>query len=211
MMMSEKKISQGLKSALDLGPVVLFFLAFFFLKADSYTIGGREYGKFIVVTAMFIPVLFASIGALWYLTGKLSRMQILTMILVLLFGGLSIWFNDERFFKMKPTVIYLIFATMLVIGLLRGQSYLAYVMEDLMPLEEKGWMILTRRFAMFFAFLAVANEYVWRNFETGSWVTFKTFGLPVLLFAFLIAQSGLLITYDPRHRSGDDEDKKDED
>ena len=67
--MSEKKISPGLKSALDLGPVVLFFLAFFFLKADSYTISGREYGKFIVVTAMFIPVLFASIGALWYLTG----------------------------------------------------------------------------------------------------------------------------------------------
>jgi len=156
---------------------------------------------------MFIPVLFASIGALWYLTGKLSRMQILTMILVLLFGGLSIWFNDERFFKMKPTVIYLIFAVMLVIGLMRGQSYLAYVMEDLMPLEEKGWMILTRRFAMFFAFLAVANEYVWRNFDTGSWVTFKTFGLPILLFVFLIGQSGLLITYDPRHRTDEDEDE----
>ena len=206
--MSEKKISPGLKSALDLGPVVLFFLAFFLLKADSYTIGGREYGKFIVVTAMFIPVLFASIGALWYLTGKLSRMQILTMVLVLVFGGLSIWFNDERFFKMKPTVIYLIFAVMLVIGLMRGQSYLAYVMEDLMPLEEKGWMILTRRFAMFFAFLAVANEYVWRNFETGSWVTFKTFGLPILLFVFLIGQSGLLINYDPRHRTEEDDDKK---
>lgn len=209
--MREKKISPGLKSALDLGPVVLFFLAFFFLKADTYTVGGREYGKFIVVTAMFIPVLFASIGALWYLTGKLSRMQILTMVLVLIFGGLSIWFNDERFFKTKPTVIYLIFAGLLVLGLMRGKSYLAYVMEELMPLEEKGWMILTRRFAMFFAFLAVANEYVWRNFETSSWVTFKTFGLPVLLFAFLIGQSGLLITYDPRHRSSEDDDKKDED
>jgi intracellular septation protein len=205
MMMSEKKISQGLKSALDLGPVVLFFAAFFLLKADSYTIGGREYGKFIVVTAVFIPVLFASIGALWYLTGKLSRMQILTMVLVIVFGGLSVWFNDERFFKMKPTVIYLIFSGMLGFGLMRGKSYLAYVMEDLMPLEEKGWLILTRRFAMFFAFLAVANEYVWRNFETGSWVTFKTFGLPVLLFAFLIAQSGLLITHDPRHRKDDND------
>ena len=206
--MSEKKISPGLKSALDLGPVVLFFLAFFFLKADSYTISGREYGKFIVVTAMFIPVLFASIGALWYLTGKLSRMQILTMVLVLVFGGLSVWLNDERFFKMKPTVIYLFFAVMLVIGLMRGQSYLAYVMEDLMPLEEKGWMILTRRFAMFFAFLALANEYVWRNFETGSWVTFKTFGLPILLFVFLIGQSGLLVNYDPRHRKEEEDEKK---
>lgn len=206
--MSEKKISQGLKSALDLGPVALFFAAFFLLKADSYTIGGREYGKFIVVTALFIPVLFASIGALWYLTGKLSRMQILTMVLVLVFGGLSVWFNDERFFKMKPTVIYLIFAGMLGFGLMRGKSYLAYVMEDLMPLEEKGWLILTRRFAIFFAFLAVANEYVWRNFETGSWVTFKTFGLPVLLFVFLIGQSGLLINYDPRHRTEKDDDKK---
>ena len=206
--MSEKKISPGLKSALDLGPVFLFFLAFFFLKADSYTIGGQEYGKFIVVTAIFIPVLSASIAALWYLTAKISRMQILTMVLVLVFGGLSIWFNDERFFKMKPTVIYLIFAVMLVIGLMRGQSYLAYVMEDLMPLEEKGWLILTRRFAMFFAFLAVANEYVWRNFETGSWVTFKTFGLPILLFVFLIGQSGLLINYDPRNRTEEDDDKK---
>jgi len=90
--------------------------------------------------------------------GKISRMQVTTVILVTLFGGLSVWLNDERFFKMKPTAIYLLFAVLLAIGLARGQSYLKYVMEEMMPLNDAGWMILTKRLMLCFFGLALANE-----------------------------------------------------
>jgi intracellular septation protein len=103
-------------------------------------------------------------------------------------GGLSVWLNDERFFKMKPTLIYLLFGGALGVGLLRGQSYLKLVMEELMPLDQEGWMILTRRICLFFLALAVANEVIWRSQSTDTWVYFKTFGLPVAMFAFFMFQ-----------------------
>ena len=85
-----------------------------------------------------VPLLVLSTGALWALTGKLSRMQVATVVLVVIFGGLSVWLNDDRFFKMKPTLIYLLFGTALGIGLLRGESWLRAVMEGLMPLRQEG-------------------------------------------------------------------------
>lgn len=193
--MAERKINGGLKTALEMGPVVLFFAGFFLFRGKSFTIGGETYETFIIVTAIFVPLLLASMGILWWLTGKLSRMQVLTAVLVVVFAGLSIWFNDERFFKMKPTAIYLIFAGILGFGLLRGKSYLAYVMDEVLPLEPEGWMILTKRFALFFAGLALANEVIWRSLSTGTWVSFKTIGLPILLFAFFAAQYRLLEHY----------------
>lgn len=190
--MEKREINPLLKQSLELGPVLLFFVAFFLLKGKSLTIAGETYETFIIVTAIFVPVLLASIGLLWWLTGKISRMQVLTAVLVIVFGGLSIWFNDERFFKMKPTVIYLIFSGVLGFGLMRGQSYLEYVMEGLLPLEPQGWLLLTKRFALFFLGLAIANELIWRNGSTELWVSFKTFGLPILLFAFFAAQYKLI-------------------
>jgi intracellular septation protein len=96
---------------------------------------------------------------------------------------------------MKPTMIYLLFAGLLGFGLLRGQSYLRSVMEDMMPLQHEGWMILTKRFALFFLSLAIANELIWRNMSTDAWVNFKTFGLTLAMFAFFMSQSKLLSTY----------------
>jgi intracellular septation protein len=122
-------------------------------------------------------------------------MQVVTAILVIIFGGLSIWFNDERFFKMKPTIIYLIFAGLLAFGLLRKKSYLAYVMESMIPMEPAGWNILTKRVAFFFFSLAVANEIIWRNMSTDTWVNFKTFGITGAVFVFFILQSGLFKRY----------------
>ncbi len=193
--MAERDVNPMLKTALELGPVLGFFVAYLWLKDHVFTIGGTEYEGFIVVTAGLIPVLLASMGVLWYLTGHLSRMQIMTAVLVVVFGGLSVWLNDERFFKMKPTLIYFLFGGLLAFGLARGQSYLRTVMEGLMPLEQEGWMILTKRVMLFFFALGIANELVWRFLSTETWVYFKTFGLSAALFAFFMLQGKLFAKY----------------
>ncbi|MCZ8152036.1 MAG: septation protein IspZ [Rhodobacteraceae bacterium] len=193
--MAEKKLHPGVKLALELGPIALFFAGYVMLKDEVFTIGGAEYGGFIVVTALFIPLMVLTTGILWALTGKLSKMQIATVVLVILFGGLSVWLNDERFFKMKPTMIYLLFGGVLGFGLLRGQSYLRVVMEEALPMQAEGWMILTKRLMLFFFALAVANEAVWRLMSTEAWVNFKTFGLTAALFLFFMTQGGLLSRY----------------
>jgi intracellular septation protein len=193
--MAGRKINPWLKMGLELGPVIAFFVAFTRLKGDTVTIGGTEYGGFILATAGFIPLLILSTLILWRLTGRLSPMQIATLVLVIVFGGMSVWLNDERFFKMKPTLIYVLFAGILGFGLMRGRSYLATVMEEAMPLAHEGWMILTRRLALFFAGLAVANEFVWRTMSDQAWVNFKTFGLTLAVFAFFMTQGRLLEKY----------------
>ena len=193
--MAAKKINPIVKLVLEFGPILLFFIGFSKFKDQVFTIGGTEYSGFIVMTAAFVPVLIATTGILWALTGKLSKMQLATVVLVVIFGGLSVYFNDERFFKTKPTMIYLLFAGILGFGLLRGQSYLKIVMEEALPMQPEGWMILTRRVCAFFATLAVANEVIWRNFSTEIWVDFKTFGLTAALFLFFMTQARVFERY----------------
>ena len=193
--MTEKKINPIVKLALEMGPIILFFIAYTKLKENTYTILGRDYEGFIVVTAIFIPVLLIATGILWLLTGKLSKMQIMTAILVVVFGGLSVWLNDDRFIKMKPTILYLFFGGSLGFGLLRGKSYLQSMMEGAMPLSDQGWMILTKRICIFFLTLAVTNEVVWRTMSTDAWVNFKTFGLTAAVFVFFMTQGGLMEKY----------------
>ncbi|TDT74807.1 intracellular septation protein [Litoreibacter halocynthiae] len=193
--MAEKKISQGLKSALELGPVLLFFVAYLKMKEEVYLIGGTEYSGFIVVTALFVPLLLLSMGILWKLTGKLSRMQVLTAFMVIFFGGLTVYFNDEKFFKIKTTIVYGFFASMLGIGLLLKRSWLEYVMDDFLPLKPEGWMLLTKRLTAMFAALAIANELVWRFMSTDAWVKIETFGFPIALFVFFMSQAGMLQRY----------------
>jgi intracellular septation protein len=184
-----------LKMALELGPIAAFFIGYVKLKDEMFTFGGTDYAGFIVVTAAFIPLMLVTTGLLWALTGKLSKMQIATVVLVVLFGGLSVWLNDERFFKMKPTMIYALFAGILGFGLWRGQSYLRSVMGEALPMQEAGWMILTKRLTIFFAVLAVLNEVVWRGFSTEVWVNFKTFGLTAALFLFFMTQGSVFSKY----------------
>lgn len=193
--MADKKLHPGVKLALELGPIALFFAGYVKLKDEVFTIGGAEYGGFIVVTALFIPLMILTTGILWWLSGKLSKMQIATLVLVVLFGGLSVWLNDERFFKMKPTMIYILFGGLLGVGLLRGQSYLRVVMEEALPLQPEGWMILTRRLCAFFFGLALANEAVWRLMSTEAWVNLETFGTPIAMFAFFMAQARVIDRY----------------
>ncbi len=184
--MSEPRpINPALKQVLELGPPILFFVAYLYLRDRTFTIGGTDYDGFIVAAAAFVPVLLASIAVLWRLSGKISRMQVFTAVLVIVFGGLTVWFNDERFFKIKTTIVYGIFAGILGIGLLQGRSYLAWVMSEFLPMTHEGWMILTRRLTAAFAGLAIANEVVWRTMSTDTWVKIETFGFPIALFLVL--------------------------
>lgn len=191
-MAEAKKINPILKLVLELGPIILFFAGFSRMKDQTFHIAGNDYSGFIVMTAIFIALIIATTGILWALTGKLSKMQLMTLVLVVVMGGLSVWLNDERFIKMKPTLLYLAFGGILGFGLLRGQSYLSAVMEEALPLQPEGWLILTRRLTAFFFALAVANEAVWRLMSTEAWVNFKTFGLTAALFAFFMAQGKLI-------------------
>lgn len=193
--MAERKINPLMKQVLELGPTIVFFLIYLRIKENTYVMGGVEYSGFIVATLIFVPILLVSMAALWALTGKLSRIQIFTAFMVIVFGGMTAYFNDERFFKMKTTIVYGFFAVVLGIGLLRGQSYLQWVLEDFLPMKPEGWMILTKRITLMFIALGIANELIWRTQTTDLWVKLETFAFPAALFVFLWAQIVLLQQY----------------
>lgn len=193
--MAEKKINPWLKQVLELGPTIMFFLVYTRIKDESYTFAGTEYSGFIVAAVFLVPLLLASIAALWWLTGTISRMQIFVAVMVIFFGGLTAWFNDESFFKMKTTIVYGTFAVILGIGLLRGKSLLQWVMAEALPMKPEGWMILTRRLTVMFAALAIANEVIWRTQSTELWVKLETFAMPAALFLFLMVNFAMLQSY----------------
>lgn len=184
-MADEKPINPVLKQILELGPTVAFFLVYLRLRDEVFVWNGTEYSGFIVATLIFVPILLVAMGILWALTRKLSRMQIFTAFMVIFFGGLTAYFNDERFFKMKTSIVYGALAAILGIGLLQGRSYLEWVMAEMMPMKPEGWMILTRRLCLGFLALAIANEVVWRTLSTDLWVKIETFGFPIALFLLL--------------------------
>lgn len=193
--MAEKTVNPVLKQVLELGPTVAFFILYMRIKDDVFVIAGTEYSGFIIATLVFVPILLVAMGILWALTGKLSRIQVFTAFMVIFFGALTAWFNDERFFKMKTSIINGLFAVILGAGLLRGKSLLKYVMGDMIPMQDEGWMILTKRLALGFAVLAVANEIIWRTMSTDAWVKIETFAFPAALFLYLWAQIVMLQKY----------------
>jgi len=190
--MAERNINPIVRQLLELGPTVVFFVVYLRIKDDTFTIAGTQYSGFIVAALAFVPVLLVAIGAIWVLTGKLSRMQLFTAFMVIFFGGLTAYFNDERFFKIKTTIVYGCMTGLLTIGLLQGRSYLEWVLGALLPMQREGWMILTRRLAVVFACLAIANEVIWRTQSTDLWVKLETFGMPAVLFVFLWVQIAAL-------------------
>lgn len=189
--MAERQVSPAVKLGLELGPVLAFFLAYIWLRDERFTVGGTEYEAFILITAAFVPLMVLSMLVLWLLSGRLSRLQLVTLVVVVVFGGLTVWLNDDRFFKLKPTIVYALFAGVLGLGLMRGESWLQAVMDGMVPLQREGWMRLTRRLALFFAVMALANLVVAQTMSTDAWVNFRTFVLPGAFFAFFIAQAKL--------------------
>ena len=200
--MAERKINGVLKQVLELGPTLVFFLLYQRWEERTFSLGGTEYSGFIVATLVFVPVMLAAMAVLWALTGRLSRMQVFTIVMVIFFGALTGWFNDERFFKMKTTIVYAFLAAILGFGLWRGQSYLEWVMGEVIPMRREGWLRLTRRITAFFVALAIFNEILWRTQSTDLWVKVETFGFPALMMVFLVWQ---ITALEPYMIQGDDD------
>lgn len=177
--------SPMLKLLIEVGPLVAFFAAYG--RAGIYWATG-------VLMAATVVALVAS----WRLLGKISAVPVVTAVLVVIFGGLTFALDDPRFIKMKPTMINIIFAIALVIGVAMGKSPLKMMLGEAFSLTTQGWKVLSYRWAAFFIVLAVANEVVWRNFSESAWVNFKVFGILPLTFLFAMAQIGVIRRYEDK-------------
>jgi intracellular septation protein len=194
--MADRTIHPLLKLALEIGPIALFFLAYRMAPVpEGLSTAERQLEQILFATLLFVPTILVSLGLSWLLTRKLPRMAVITAIVVTVFGGLTLILRDDTFVKMKPTILYSLFAGILGFGLLRGQSYLKYLMDELIPMQHEGWIKFTHRFIVFYVFLAILNEIVWRGWGTDAWVNFRTFLLPAANFAFVMAQVPLFQRY----------------
>jgi intracellular septation protein len=201
--MPARQLSPGLKLLLDLGPLLLFFVAntrpalFAPLLAPflpASLIAGEHAGIF-VATGVFIPAILLALAVSYALTRHMPAMPLVSAIIVVLFGGLTLFLQNETFIKLKPTIIYLLFGAVLLGGLAFRKPLLGMVFDSVFNLADEGWKKLTLRWALFFVFMAALNEVVWRNFSTDTWVAFKVFGAVPLTFLFAIAQYPLLQKY----------------
>lgn len=181
-----------IKLLLEMGPLGVFFGAFQYFKGAPVIFGGVEYQAIVVATVFFVPAILLSLAASWALTRTLPRMAVVTALVVVVFGGLTVILNDDTFIKMKPTIVNGLFAIGLGVGLAQGRSYLKYLLGESFPLTDEGWMIFTRRWMMFFIFMAALNEVVWRTQTTDFWVNFKTFGSLPITLVFMATQWPML-------------------
>ncbi len=202
-MPAKSQLSPGLKLALDLGPLLLFFVAnsrpaLFapllapFLPQELLT---GEHAGIFAATGVFIPAVLIALGVSYALTRHLPVMPLVTAIVVVVFGGLTLVLQNETFIKLKPTIIYVLFGTVLLGGLAFRKPLLGMVFDSVFHLTDEGWRKLTLRWALFFFALAVLNEIVWRTQTTDFWVSFKVFGVLPLTFLFGALQYPLLTKY----------------
>tara|TARA_B100001250_G_C19636358_1_gene716152 strand:+ start:294 stop:896 length:603 start_codon:yes stop_codon:yes gene_type:complete len=186
------------KLVLEMGPLIIFFVCYYNAPIPENLINDLDEAnlfKIIFATKIFVPAILVALFIGWFQTRKIAKMPLITAILVVVFGGLTIWLNNPIFIKMKPTLIYLIFSAILGYGLLKKKSYLKILMGSAIPMNEEGWLLLSKRFAGFFVLLAFTNEIIWRFFSQDFWVNFKTFGLPILLIFFMALQFNLFNKY----------------
>lgn len=170
------------KLALDLGPLLLFFFA-------------NSYGGIYFATGAFMVATVVTLAISYYLIRRFPVMPIFTAVIVMVFGALTLWLHDDTFIKLKPTIIYVIFAAILLFGLATGRPLFQLVLDGAFHMKEEGWKLLTRNWAFFFLAMAVVNEFVWRSFTTDQWVTFKTFGFLPLTVVFALLQAPIMARY----------------
>jgi intracellular septation protein len=180
--LAKPQLNPVLKLVLDIGPLVLFFAA------------NARFGIFAATAGFMVAVLIA-LAIAYAKTRRIEVMPLVTAVIVVIFGGLTLILHNDTFIKLKPTIIYLLFGGTLVGGLAFGKSFLGVLFDSVFDLTDEGWRKLTWRWAFFFFALAVLNEIVWRNFSTDFWVSFKLFGVVPLTFLFGALQYPLLTKY----------------
>lgn len=183
------KINPALKLALEMGPLALFFFT------------NYKFGIFPATGVLMAGVVVA-LAASYVLTKKLPIMPMVTAVAVLFFGGLTFYFNDDHFIKIKPTIVNVIFGTALLGGLAMGKPLLPLVFDSMLKLTGEGWRKLTFRWGVFFFVLAALNEYVWRTQSNDFWVSFKVFGIMPLTLLFTLSQVPLIMKHEDKEGGG---------
>ena len=171
-----------IKSLIEIIPLILFFIV------------NAKYG-IIVATKIFVITTVIALVVSYLHLKNFSAPLLITSFLVLIFGGLTIFFKDPTFIKLKPTIVYLLFSSFLFLGLILKKNFLKIYLSNLIKLNNIGWDILTKRWSLFFLAMAVLNEIIWRNFSTDFWVSFKVFGFLPLTIIFMMLQNGLMKKY----------------
>jgi intracellular septation protein len=178
----ESEQSAVAKLAVELGPLLVFFGV------------NAVYGIF-AGTGAFMVATVLSLGYSWWRYRQVPMMPLVSAVIVLAFGGLTLYLQDETFIKLKPTIVYAMFAVLLLAGLVMRKHLLALLFGPVFNLTDEGWRKLTFRWALFFLAMAVLNEFVWRNFSTDTWVSFKAFGFLPITFLFAMSQVPLMQRY----------------
>ncbi len=183
MLPPRKTIPAALRVALDYGPLLAFFVA-------------SKVFDIFVATAVFMVAIVLAIGVSRWKTGRISPMLWFTGAIVLVFGGATLWLGDVTFIKLKPTIIYLILAAILLFGMATGRPLLKLVLHDSFPaVDAEGWRKLTRNWALLFLGLAITNEVARRMLTTDQWVDFKVWGVTGLTFLFALSQAPILMRH----------------
>lgn len=200
-----EKHNPMLKMVLELGPLLVFF--FGNLRAEwlakqfpALTAVG---GPLFIATALFMAATVLSLIVSKIVFKHLPIMPFVSGIVVVIFGSLSIWLQDETFIKMKPTIVNSLFGVVLLGGLFFGRSLLGYVFNAAFQLDDEGWRKLTLRWGIFFLFLAVLNEAVWRNFSDAVWVNFKVWGTMPITIIFTLAQMPLIMKHSLENKANE--------
>lgn len=172
-----------LKFALELGPLGIFFFA-------NSRLGIFE------ATAIFMAATVVALIIMWVVARRVAVMPLVTGVVVMIFGGLTIWLQDDLFIKLKPTIVNALFGATLLGGLFFGKSLLEIVFDDAFKLDAEGWRKLTLRWGIFFLFLALLNEVIWRTQTTDFWVAFKVWGMMPITMAFALFQTPILLKHE---------------
>ena len=201
----QEKEHPTLKLILEIGPLLVFFFAnlrgeWLIGKFPALSTLG---GPLLVATGLFMAATVLSLIVSKIVFKHLPVMPFVSGVVVMVFGGLSIWLQDETFIKMKPTIVNTLFGVVLLVGLFFGKSLLGYVFNAAFQLTNEGWRKLSLRWGIFFLFLAVLNEVVWRNFSDAVWVNFKVWGTMPITIIFTLAQMPLIMKHSLQPKTED--------
>jgi intracellular septation protein len=202
-----KQLNSGLKLALELGPGLVFFFTTIrgAWLAEKFPVLTHLGEPILIATAFFMVATALSLSVSWILTRSWPMMPLVSAIVVFVFGALALYLQDKTFAFMKPTIINSLFGLTLLGGLAFGRSLLGYVFDSAFQLDAEGWRKLTFRWGLFFLFLAVLNEVMWRNFSEATWLYFKVWGTIPITLAFTISQMPLILRHSLEEKAAKEE------